>query len=114
VNTSSQFVGQLSGSCGTNVNDDCDEVNNATVDGAFAFYYSSVAPFLASSCVPTSEVCNDGVDNDGDGFTDCADSNCTGSPSCNPTCSAKGASCTSNSQCCSNKCAGPSGRKTCK
>ncbi|HEX5718051.1 MAG TPA: trypsin-like peptidase domain-containing protein, partial [Thermoanaerobaculia bacterium] len=29
-------------------------------------------------------------------------------------CSAKGASCTINSQCCSNKCAGPTGGKTCK
>jgi len=30
------------------------------------------------------------------------------------TCSPVGASCTSNSQCCSNSCKGPSGRKTCK
>jgi len=114
VNASSQFVGQLSGACGTNVNNACDQTNNATVDGAFAAYYSSVAPFLASACVPSTEVCDDGVDNDCDGFTDCADSNCTGSPSCTSSCSAKGASCTSNSQCCSNKCAGPNGRKTCK
>ena len=113
VNASAQFVGQLSGACGTNVNNACDNVNNATVDGAFAFYFSSVQSFLAgSSCVPSTEVCNDGVDNDCDGFTDCADSNCSGSPACS--CGAKGASCTSNSQCCSNKCTGPSGRKTCK
>jgi hypothetical protein len=113
VNASSQFVGQLSGACGTNVNDACDQVNNATVDGAFAFYYSSVAPFLATTCTPTAEVCNDGVDNDCDGATDCADSNCAGSPSC-PSCSPAGTSCTANSQCCSNKCKGPAGRQTCR
>ena len=35
------------GACGTNVNDPCDSVNNATVDGAFAFYWTSVQPILA-------------------------------------------------------------------
>jgi hypothetical protein len=39
-------VGQLSGSCGFNTGDPCDDVNNATVDGAFAYYYASVQPFL--------------------------------------------------------------------
>jgi len=47
VNASDQVVGQLSGACGTNVNDPCDNTNNATVDGALAFYWSSVQPFLA-------------------------------------------------------------------
>ena len=113
VNTSSQVVGQLSGACGFNVNDDCDHVSNATVDGAFAFYWSSVQPFLdPGTCTPATEVCNDGLDNDCDGFTDCADSNCSGSPSC--TCSPRGASCTVNSDCCSNKCKGPAGGKTCR
>ncbi|HEV2854094.1 MAG TPA: trypsin-like peptidase domain-containing protein [Thermoanaerobaculia bacterium] len=46
LNASSQVVGQLSGACGTNVNDPCDAASNATVDGAFAFYYSQVQPFL--------------------------------------------------------------------
>jgi hypothetical protein len=46
LNASSQIVGQLSGTCGTNVNDPCDRVANATVDGAFAFYYSTVQPIL--------------------------------------------------------------------
>jgi len=31
-----------------------------------------------------------------------------------PTCSAKGASCSSNSDCCDNKCRGPNGNKSCK
>jgi Trypsin-like peptidase domain len=46
VNGSSQIVGQLSGTCGTNVNDPCDAAANATVDGALAFYYASVQPFI--------------------------------------------------------------------
>ncbi|MFH1109681.1 MAG: serine protease [Planctomycetota bacterium] len=47
VNASSQIVGQLSGCCGTNCANVCNNVNNATVDGAFAYYYNSVRPFLA-------------------------------------------------------------------
>ena len=47
VNASDQVVGQLSGACGTNVNNPCDNVNNATVDGAFAFYFATVQPILA-------------------------------------------------------------------
>jgi V8-like Glu-specific endopeptidase len=46
LNALSQVVGQLSGACGTNVNDPCDAVANATVDGALAYYYSTVQPFL--------------------------------------------------------------------
>jgi V8-like Glu-specific endopeptidase len=115
VNSSSQVVGQLSGACGTNVNDDCDQTNNATVDGALAFYWPNVAPFLnPTTCTPVAEVCNDGIDNDCDGAIDCADSNCASAPNCQSTCSPAGSSCTSSSQCCSNKCTGPNGRKTCR
>ena len=46
VNGSSQVVGQLSGTCGFNPGDPCDSGSNATVDGAFAYYYSLVQPFL--------------------------------------------------------------------
>jgi V8-like Glu-specific endopeptidase len=81
VNGSSQIVGQLSGACGFNTGDVCDATSNATVDGALAFYYSSVAPFLSPG---------------GGG------------------CGAAGSTCTSNSQCCSNNCKGPNGRKTCR
>jgi lysyl endopeptidase len=45
-NSSGQIVGQLSGACGYNPNDPCDYINNATVDGAFANYYSLVASWL--------------------------------------------------------------------
>lgn len=33
---------------------------------------------------PDPEVCDDGIDNDGDGDTDCADSDCSGDPVCQP------------------------------
>lgn len=49
LNASSQVVGQLSGTCGTNPNDACASgpgEDNATVDGAFAFFYNTVKPFL--------------------------------------------------------------------
>lgn len=49
VNGSGQIVGQLSGTCGSNPSDPCSSGPgdaNATVDGAFAFYFSTVKPFL--------------------------------------------------------------------
>jgi V8-like Glu-specific endopeptidase len=82
VNGSGQVVGQLYGACGFNVNDSCDSAANATVDGAFAASYPSLAPFL--------------------------------NPGSGGSCSATGASCTASSQCCSNKCTGKPGAKTCK
>ncbi len=45
-NMSGQIVGQLYGGCGYNINDVCDFEQNRTVDGAFAFYYPQVAPYL--------------------------------------------------------------------
>lgn len=115
VNASGQIVGQLTGACGFNLNDECDHASNATVDGAFAHYWTSVQPYLepGGGCVPSTEVCNDGQDNDCDGATDCADSNCTGDPSCSG-CAPLGSPCTLNSDCCSNNCKGKTGSKTCK
>jgi V8-like Glu-specific endopeptidase len=49
VNSSGQIVGQLSGTCGLNPSNPCSGgpgEDNATVDGAFAFYYASVQPIL--------------------------------------------------------------------
>ncbi len=130
LNAAGQVVGQLSGGCGTNVNDNCDAVNNATVDGALASYYSQVEPYLDP---PTS--CTDG---DGDGYCagdDCNDGNaaihpgaaetcdgvdndCDGTvdEGCGGTCdlSPPGDACTSNSDCCSNRCKGKPGNKTCR
>lgn len=90
VNGAGQVVGQLSGACGFNVNDTCDSASNATVDGALAAYFSSVAQFLDPSS--------------GGG----------GDPDPPPSCAPKGASCSVDSDCCDNKCRGRSGNKTCK
>lgn len=116
VNAAGQLVGQLSGACGTNLNDECDAVNNATVDGAFAAYFGAVEQFLdpgngGGGCTITENPeasCFDGQDNDCDGDTDAADSDCAtgGLP--------PGAACQVNSDCASNKCKGKPGAKTCK
>jgi lysyl endopeptidase len=115
VNSAGDIVGQLSGACGTNVSDNCDSDNNATVDGAFAAYFSTVEPFLnpgsGPGCTITEAVeasCSDGQDNDCDGDTDAEDSDCAigGFP--------PGTSCSVNSDCASNTCKGKPGSKTCK
>jgi len=83
VNAAGELVGELSGGCGYNVGDVCDSQSNATVDGAFAAYYDSVAAWLGpGGGGPTPEDCTDGIDNDGDGLVDCDDPDCTGTPSC--------------------------------
>ncbi|MCH7884974.1 MAG: trypsin-like peptidase domain-containing protein, partial [Planctomycetes bacterium] len=83
TNSAGEVVGQLSGACGFNVGDPCDSVSNATVDGAFAFYFDQVSPFLDPvGCTPSAEVCDDGIDNDCDGDVDCADADCSGDPAC--------------------------------
>ncbi len=65
-------------------------------------------------CTATDDpevMCNDGVDNDCDGNTDSEDTDCPGG-SC--TDAPLGASCSVDSDCCSNKCKGRSGNKVCK
>jgi hypothetical protein len=50
ANAAGQIVGQLSGTCGSNPTQVCSSgpgEANATVDGAFAFYYAVVQPVLA-------------------------------------------------------------------
>ena len=60
-----QVVGQLGGACGTNQNDDCDAVNNSSIDGAFRVTYPSVQTWLSPSapgpCTPdTTTLCLNG------------------------------------------------------
>jgi len=51
-----RVVGQEFGACGTNNSDNCDNVNNASVDGAFSSTFPAVQQWLAptgvGSCVP--------------------------------------------------------------
>jgi hypothetical protein len=63
---------------------------------------------------PTTESnCTDEVDNDCDSLVDCSDVvDCGTDPAC--TCGQLGDSCTSDADCCSSKCKGKPGRKTCK
>jgi lysyl endopeptidase len=75
LNASGQIVGQLSGGCGFNVNDVCDTASNATVDGAFASYYTQVAPFLAGSgpqCKASGASCS--------ANSECCSASCKGKP----------------------------------
>jgi hypothetical protein len=72
LNDQGQVVGQLSGACGIYPDIVCDFVNNRTVDGAFAYYYPKVQPFLGdgstgSGCSTDSD-CDDGVN--------CTDDSC--------------------------------------
>lgn len=49
--------------------------------------------------------CDDGLDNDCDGVTDCDDINCPSDPACVvPVCGATGDPCTQDSDCCSGRC----------
>ncbi len=91
VNSASEIVGQLFGCCGFDCGDVCAGTpTNSTIDGALAFYYDSVAPYLdPAGCTPSTEVCDDGADNDCDGATDCDDSDCSADPACSCTPSAE-------------------------
>jgi len=105
TNDSGEVVGQLYGGCGTNF-DECFSEDWRTVDGAFSFYYDKVEGFLASSCDPLPEVCDDNVDNDCDTDVDCDDSECDQDPDCPSSCKPKNAACSADdaADCCSGIC----------
>jgi glucose/arabinose dehydrogenase len=85
-------------SCSDGLDNDCDGLT----DGADPSDCSCTV-----SEVPETS-CSDGQDNDCDGLIDSDD------PDCQGMCEPKGAACSANSQCCSNKCRGPSGNQSCK
>jgi hypothetical protein len=75
LNGSGQIVGQLSGACGFNVNDVCDSASNATVDGAFAYYYGQVSSILGGggpSCSSSGASCS--------AASQCCSGTCRGKP----------------------------------
>lgn len=85
VNADGEIVGQLSGACGTNLDDNCDAVNNATVDGAFASYYSEVAQYLGSAG-ECEDADGDGYDDDACGGSDCNDNDSSINPGIDENC----------------------------
>jgi len=96
--------------CNDGVDNDCDTLIDCDDSDC------SGDPACGGGCTITESPeasCNDGLDNDCDGLIDCNDSDCSGDPACF-VCSPKGASCTLDSECCSNKCKGKPGAMTCK
>ena len=78
---------------------------------------SFTLPLECSGCVvtePTEMSCTDGLDNDCDGLTDGDDPDCSGGVCVNSGGLPAGDGCSSGSECCSNKCKGKPGSKTCK
>jgi hypothetical protein len=114
--------------CGDTTCEGIEDGFNCEIDcGAPPFCGDGVCDPGESSCscavdcgpAPASEfegiTCSDGEDNDCDGVVDCADSDCSNDTSCQAcTLGQRGDSCDSNTDCCSNKCRGKSGRKTCR
>ena len=87
LNSQGEIVGQLTGACGYNLDDVCDSASNATVDGAFAAYFSSVESDLIRPCTQSQQTetsCEDGLDNDCDGAKDEVDSDCDSGNECTP------------------------------
>ena len=141
VNAAGEIVGQLFGACGFNVGDPCDDEANATVDGALAHYFPDVEQYLDPSgggCTSDAE-CDDGdacngaetcvggscqagtpppcQNGDGccpDGCDSGNDDDCAAGGCVNPGGLPPGASCVDDIECCSDKCKGRSGSKTCK
>ncbi|MBL9022173.1 MAG: hypothetical protein JNL21_08215 [Myxococcales bacterium] len=73
--------------------------------GLFALF---VTPALPETVLAEDAACGDGVDNDGNGETDCNDPACSGSPDCVPGALPFGASCLQH-----NECASVSGKPVC-
>lgn len=93
--------GETSGNCGI----DCG--NGTCGDGVCDPGIGESSCSCVADCGPapaTETSCTDGSDNDCDGDVDCADIDCDGTPEC--VCGARGDSCSSNSDCCSNRCKG--------
>jgi len=61
----------------------------------------------ALDCATGAELCDNGVDDDCNGLTDCDDTAACGTdPVCDTSCGGSGASCTADGDCCSGKCKG--------
>jgi hypothetical protein len=115
LNAAAEIVGQLSGACGFNVYDECDAINNSTVDGAFASYYPQLAALLGSGsggCSADAD-CDDGIACTVD-TCEASTGQCLSDGSGCPVCTPQGESCSADSECCSGKCRGRSGSAICR
>ena len=73
----------ISGCVPCTVDGDCDDADRCTSDACTAGACVH-APITGCPCVTGPEVCGDGIDNDCDGLTDCADPDCAADPACAP------------------------------
>jgi len=108
--------------CGNFVCEDIENGSNCEVDcGAPSFCGDGPCDSGEDVCScavdcgapPSTETeCTDGDDNDCDGDYDCEDLDCTDDPDCQ--CQLLGTTCTSDDECCSNRCKGKRGARVCK
>lgn len=113
LNADGQVVGQLSGGCGTNVYDNCDSVNNATVDGALAAYFDQVSEWLGGGCSSDAD-CDEGLICCGqcvvppacncDDGEECTTDTCVGYGTCNVSCQNIWPDCGDADLCCGPSC----------
>jgi hypothetical protein len=61
---------------------ECSDNNDCTDDACTSGACTHTTIPECPACVPTVEVCSDGLDNDCDEIVDCEDPNCSASPSC--------------------------------
>ena len=103
------FKGVCNGDCHPNKEDsDCADCSPAYCCGDGVCNGDETSFDCAIDCggePPALETnCDDNIDNDGDGLTDCDDPDCHDEPACISNCLQRKEPCSSNEQCCSGRC----------
>lgn len=92
------------GKCeGDETNENCGVDCSVTTCGDGVCDYDESAATCPEDCPSEPEICTNGIDDDGDGVVDCFDTDCENDPGC-ATCAGFKDVCSSDSECCSNKC----------